>query len=98
MDVRFRGKSGRAADITSTTEFDLQNSGSVGEQPERLIAPFLREKTNKAGVARAALDLLGEQDVAKTWTCWTGKVQPCGECPACRSRQTALSEARQQHP
>jgi 7-cyano-7-deazaguanine synthase len=68
------------------------------EQPERLIAPFLREKTNKAGVARAALALLGEQDVAKTWTCWTGKVQPCGECPACRSRQTALSEARQQHP
>jgi hypothetical protein len=23
MDVRFRGKSGRAADITGTTEFDL---------------------------------------------------------------------------
>jgi 7-cyano-7-deazaguanine synthase len=64
------------------------------EQRERLVAPFLREGTSKAGVARAALNLLGEEDVAKTWSCWTGKVQPCGECPACRSRETALSEAR----
>jgi hypothetical protein len=26
MDVRFRGKSGRAADITGTTEFDPKRS------------------------------------------------------------------------
>jgi 7-cyano-7-deazaguanine synthase len=66
----------------------------VTTQPERLIAPFLTKKMGKAAVASAALELLGEEGVAKTWTCWTGKAQPCGECPACRSRNEALDEAR----
>jgi 7-cyano-7-deazaguanine synthase in queuosine biosynthesis len=64
------------------------------QQPERLIAPFLVEKMGKAEVARAAIELLGEADVAKTWTCWRRSAAPCGECPACRSRDKALKEAR----
>src|SRR6266851_3553001 len=34
MDVRFRGKSGRAADITGTTEFDPQADMSRVEIPQ----------------------------------------------------------------
>ena len=66
------------------------------QQPEHLIAPFLAEKMGKAEVARTALELLGEEDVSKTWTCWGGKSAPCGECPACRSRSKALEQARSQ--
>ncbi|MET4233269.1 7-cyano-7-deazaguanine synthase [Bradyrhizobium sp. LA6.10] len=70
---------------------------SVTQQRERLIAPFLDEKMGKAEVAHTALQLLGETDVAKTWTCWRGKVTPCRECPACRSRDNALKQASGLH-
>jgi 7-cyano-7-deazaguanine synthase len=72
----------------------VNNVLSATQQPERLIAPFLNEKMGKAQVARLALELLGEEDVAKTWTCWRGEPKPCGQCPACRSRINALELAR----
>jgi 7-cyano-7-deazaguanine synthase len=64
------------------------------EQREHLIAPYLQENMNKVAVARLALELLGEEDVGRTWTCWTGRSSPCEECPACRGRIAALDGAR----
>tara|TARA_B100002019_G_scaffold260184_1_gene246107 strand:- start:294 stop:1004 length:711 start_codon:yes stop_codon:yes gene_type:complete len=32
-------------------------------------------------------------DFANTWTCYEGKDQPCGECPACSSRIQGFIEA-----
>jgi len=46
MDVRFRWKSGRAADITATTEFEteLQHCSLLSRIAYRNVAPLLREK------------------------------------------------------
>lgn len=63
------------------------------EQPERLIAPFLDASLDKAGVASLALELLGEEGVERTWSCWRGQEKPCGQCTACGSRKHALDAA-----
>jgi len=39
MDVRFRGKSGRAADITGTTEFDPSRSAVANNMSWKPRAP-----------------------------------------------------------
>jgi len=46
MDVRFRGKSGRAADITGMTEFEteLRHCSLLSRIAYRNVAPLLREK------------------------------------------------------
>jgi 7-cyano-7-deazaguanine synthase len=67
----------------------------VTKQPVSLIAPFLDRTMGKSAVAEMALDLLGEEGIAKTWTCWSGGLQPCRVCLACRTRDRALVEARQ---
>lgn len=64
------------------------------EQPERLVAPFLDDNMGKADIAARALELLGEKEVERTWSCWKGEVRPCGGCLACRSRNIALETAR----
>ena len=63
-------------------------------QPERLVAPFLDDKLHKADVASLALQLLGEAEIERTWSCWTAEDQPCSKCLACRSRDKALNTAR----
>jgi len=68
----------------------------AARQPERLIAPFLTEAMGKNAVATLAVKLLGEDDIARTWSCWSGKPHPCGQCSACRTRQKALEKAREQ--
>jgi hypothetical protein len=46
MDFRFRGKSGRAADITGTTEFEteLRHCSLLSRIAYRNVAPLLGEK------------------------------------------------------
>jgi 7-cyano-7-deazaguanine synthase len=66
----------------------------AAKQPELVVAPFLDAAMGKSDVAALALELLGEDGVAKTWSCWAGNLRPCGECLACRNRETALNEAR----
>jgi len=66
---------------------------AVTKQPELARAPFLDKRMDKAAVAKMALSLIGEEGVARTWSCWLGNSEPCQQCLACRSRDSALKQA-----
>jgi 7-cyano-7-deazaguanine synthase len=67
----------------------INNLLEVTEQPSRLRAPFLDDGLDKVGVLRLAKQVLGAEDVERTWTCWAAEELPCGQCAACRSRRAA---------
>jgi 7-cyano-7-deazaguanine synthase in queuosine biosynthesis len=58
----------------------------------RMVAPLLDLKWNKTAVTGWAREHLGEEFINMTHSCW--KQDPCGTCPACLARETALRESR----
>jgi len=60
-------------------------AGLEGRSPD-LVAPLVME--SKADIVRRALAL--GVPIQKTWSCYQGDDYPCGECDACRIRDTAL--------
>ena len=53
-------------------------------------APLL--KLNKAEIIQLAVSL--KVPIEKTWSCYKGGENPCGECDSCRLRQKGFEEAK----
>jgi 7-cyano-7-deazaguanine synthase len=51
-----------------------------------LLYPFAR--MNKLEVVKLGMNL--QVPFEKTWSCYVGGDEPCGECLACRERREAL--------
>src|SRR5260221_4976314 len=86
MDVRFRGKSGRAADITGTTEFDPNRSwlceNSSARRARRNISKKLRTmESNRA--ARTMFDTLLENCIFYISQLYEFS-RRLGQTPSCR--------------
>ncbi|MBE9063405.1 7-cyano-7-deazaguanine synthase QueC [cf. Phormidesmis sp. LEGE 11477] len=62
--------------------------GLEGHAPQ-LVAPLVLE--SKVDIVRRALKL--GVPIAKTWSCYSGKDFPCGQCDSCRIRDSALVAA-----
>lgn len=60
----------------------------------RLVAPFLH--ATKKDVVLAAVEL--GVPIAHTWSCYRGGEIHCGECPTCRERIKAFTEAGYRDP
>ncbi len=61
-----------------------------GEAPE-LRAPLVKD--SKVDIVKRALAL--GVPIGDTWSCYSGELEPCGECDSCRIRDRALIEAGQ---
>lgn len=66
-------------------------AGLEGRSPE-LIAPLVMD--SKTDIVRRALRL--GVPIEKTWSCYEGGEQPCGQCDSCRIRDEALVRAGRQ--
>ncbi|MBN1673795.1 MAG: 7-cyano-7-deazaguanine synthase QueC [Kiritimatiellae bacterium] len=58
-------------------------------RPVRVQAPFIDMR--KADIVKIGLDL--KVDYARTWSCYRGQAEACGECPTCVERLAAFREA-----
>lgn len=67
--------------------------GSEGK-PLKILAPLLR--LDKKGVVKLALRV--GAPLRLTWSCYSGKSQPCGFCDSCKLRAKGFSEAGLQDP
>lgn len=65
----------------------FNNMLTTAEIPIEVCAPYI----NKAKWEIADLGKQLGVNMADTWSCYRGGIKPCGECPACRKRQEALS-------
>ena len=69
-------------------------SSKVGREGNgiRLWAPLLHWEKTK--IFKEALRL--KIPIEKTWSCYQGKIKPCGKCDSCRIRDQALQEIGRQ--
>ncbi len=56
-------------------------------QPVELSVPYLHDDKTKIVARGLALGV----DFSKTWTCYAGKEQPCGQCGSCVERAEAFA-------
>ena len=72
---------------------NLSNKRGRENNPIRLWTPLIN--LNKIEI----LELASENNVPieETWSCYSGKVTPCGECDSCRIREKALKEWINKH-
>ncbi len=63
-------------------------AGLEGKAP-KLVAPLVMD--SKVDIVQRALNL--GVPLHLTWSCYQGKVEPCGVCDSCRIRDRALIEA-----
>jgi 7-cyano-7-deazaguanine synthase len=67
---------------------------AVCQRPIRIEAPLLR--LTKAGIVRLGAKL--GVPFARTWSCYKGRVKPCGVCDSCRFRAKGFREAGMRDP
>lgn len=67
--------------------------GSEGK-PLKILAPLLR--LDKRGVVRLAQKV--GAPLRLTWSCYSGKAKPCGECDSCKLRAKGFREAGVEDP
>ncbi len=60
----------------------------------RILTPFIR--MGKTDIIRKGLEL--EADYSFSVSCYAGREEPCGTCPACAIRQRAWREAGREDP
>lgn len=72
---------------------NLSNKRGRENHPIRLWTPLIN--LNKIEI----LELASENNVPveETWSCYSGKTSPCGECDSCRIREKALKEWMHKH-
>jgi 7-cyano-7-deazaguanine synthase in queuosine biosynthesis len=70
------------------TAFNCMTQVMAIPKMPRLVAPLLDLGWDKTDVAKWARDNLGDEFIGMTHSCW--KRKPCGTCPACIARATAL--------
>lgn len=67
----------------------LSSKAGLEGQAPKLIAPLVLD--SKVDIVRRALKL--GVPIERTWSCYQGGHEPCGECDSCRIRDRALIEA-----
>ena len=66
----------------------LSNKKGREGNPIKLWTPLIN--LNKEDIIQLALD--NNVPIQKTWSCYSGKLKPCGKCDSCRIRETAYKK------
>ena len=67
---------------------NLANKRGREEDPIQLWTPLLH--LNKEDIIQLAFD--NNVPIEKTWSCYSGNLEPCGKCDSCRIRRTAYKK------